>query len=85
MNTTDLIKQISERLSISRAEARRLLQQELDAMGQHLSEGRNIIIRGSGILGLRNIRAAKNNPNPGKTVFFKASQKLRTFVGSWRP
>ncbi|MCW8955341.1 MAG: HU family DNA-binding protein [Gammaproteobacteria bacterium] len=85
MNTTDLIIQLSEQLCISRAEARRLLQQELSAISQQLSEGKNVIIRGFGTLGLRNLRASKKNPHPGQTVFFRASQKLKALVRPWRP
>ena len=85
MNTTDLIKQISQQLSISQAEARRMLLQELAALSQQLTEGKHVIIRGFGTLGLRNIRASKKNPDPGQTVFFRASQKLKTIVRPWRP
>ena len=85
MNTTDLIKQLSEQLNISRAEARRMLKQELSALSQQLSEGKNVIIRGFGTLGLRNIRASKKTPDPGQTVFFRASQKLKSIVRPWRP
>ena len=85
MNTTDLIKQLSEQLNISRAEARRMLKQELSALSQQLSEGKNVIIRGFGTLGLRNIRASKKTPDPGQTVFFRASQKLKAIVRPWRP
>lgn len=85
MNTTDLIIQLSEQLGISRAEARRMLQQELSALSLQLSEGKNVIIRGFGTLGLRNVRPSKNNRNPGQTVFFRASQKLKAIVRPWRP
>lgn len=85
MNTTDLITQLAKQLSISQAEARRMLQQELTAISQQLSEGKNVIIRGFGTLGLRPVRASKKNPNPGQTVFFRASQKLKTLVRPWRP
>lgn len=85
MNTTDLIMQLSEQLGISRAEARRMLQQELSALSLQLSEGKNVIIRGFGTLGLRNVRPGKNKQNPGQTVFFRASQKLRAIVRPWRP
>ncbi|MFW2372171.1 MAG: HU family DNA-binding protein [Gammaproteobacteria bacterium] len=85
MNTTDLIQQLSEQLNISKAEARRMLQQELSALGQQLTEGKHVIIRGFGTLGLRNIRPSKTNPNPGQTVFFRASQKLRAIIRPWKP
>lgn len=85
MNTTDLITQLARQLSISHAEARRMLQQELAAISQQLSEGRNVIIRGFGTLGLRPVRASKKNPDPGQTVFFRPSQKLKTLVRPWRP
>lgn len=85
MNTTDLIIQLSKQLNISQGEARRLFQQELSGIRQQLSEGKNVIIRGFGTLGLRNIRASKKNPNPGQTVFFRASQKLKAIIRPWRP
>jgi len=85
MNTTDLITQLSEQLNISKAEARRMLQQELSALGQQLAEGKHVIIRGFGTLGLRNVRASKANPDPGQTVFFKASQKLKAIIRPWKP
>ena len=85
MNTTDLVIQLAEKLSISQKQARRLLYQEMNAITQHLSEGKQVIIRGFGTFGLRDSRTSKQQAAVTKNIFFRASQKFKDFVKPWRP
>ncbi|MCW9014151.1 MAG: HU family DNA-binding protein [Gammaproteobacteria bacterium] len=82
MTTSELIRQLAQQLNITQKEAHRLLHQELDAMARHLGEGKNVIIRGFGTLGLRDSR---NIQSGRKNLFFRASQKLKDFVKPWKP
>jgi len=84
MNTGDLIKQLSQRLSITQKEAQRLLYQELDAISQQLARGNEVVIRGFGTLLLRKARPLVDN-TPRKNVIFRAAQKFKDLVQSWRP
>lgn len=81
MTTSELIKQLALKLDISQKEAHRLLHQELNAIARHLGEGRNVVIRGFGTLGLRE----KPNSQGKRSLFFRASQKLKDTVSSWTP
>lgn len=85
MNTTDLIIQLADKLSISQKQARRLLYQEMDAIAEQLSEGKHVIIRGFGTFGLRDSRTTKQQAVATKNIFFRASQKFKDFVKPWRP
>ena len=84
MNTSELIKQLSHKLNITQVEARRLLHQELEAISQHLHEGKNVVVRGFGTFGIRQTKNPKTQQT-GQTVFFRASQKFKDFIKPWRP
>jgi nucleoid DNA-binding protein len=84
MNTGDLIKQLSQKLSITQKEAQRLLSQELDAISQQLAKGNEVVIRGFGTLLLREAKPLADN-TPRKNVILRASQKFKERVQSWRP
>ena len=81
MTTSDLIKRLAIRLGITQKEARALLYNELNTISEHLSDDKNIIIRGFGTFGLRKSRSSKLN----KSAFFRASPKFKDFIKSWRP
>jgi nucleoid DNA-binding protein len=85
MNTTDLIKQLAEKLAITQKEAHRLLHQELNAIAAQLAEGHQVTIRGFGSFSLRQTRSPKGTPEQPNTVAFKASQKFKDAIKAWRP
>jgi nucleoid DNA-binding protein len=85
MNTTDLIKQLATQLAITQKEAHRLLHQELKAITEQLAEGKQVIIRGFGTFSLRPARQGKTPAEQSSHVAFKASQKFREKIKSWRP
>ncbi len=80
MNTGELIKHLAKNLEISQKEARRLLDQELNGISEQLSLGNNVIVRGFGSFNLKDTRTDNK-----KSIAFKASQKLKEFIKSWRP
>ena len=84
MNTGDLIKQLSQKLSITQKEAQRLLHQEFDAISHQLAKGNEVVIRGLGTFLLRDAKALSDN-TPRKNVIFRASQKFKELVKPWRP
>ena len=81
MTTSDLIKRLAKRLGITQKDARLLLYNELNIISRHLSEDKNIIIRGFGTFGLRQPGSSSNKKN----IFFRASPKFKNFIKSWRP
>ncbi len=85
MNTTDLVIQLADKLSISQKQARRMLYQEMDAIAAQLGEGKHVIIRGFGTFGLRDSRTSQQQPVTTRNIFFRASQKFKDFVKPWRP
>ena len=85
MNTTELIKQLAEKLAITQKEAHRLLHQELDAIASQLADGKNVTIRGFGSFSLRQSRSRKETTEAPNTVAFKASQKFKDTIKAWRP
>jgi len=94
MTTTEVIKLLSLRLKISQAEARRCLTQELDIIAAHLSENTDVTLRRFGTFGVKET-APRKTYLPGekkyymmparKVPFFRASQRLKDFVKSWKP
>ena len=94
MTTTEVIKLLSLRLKISQAEARRCLTQELDIIAAHLSEETDVTLRRFGTFGVKET-ASRKTYLPGekkyylmparKVPFFRASQRLKDFVKSWKP
>jgi len=94
MTTTEVIKLLSLRLKISQAEARRCLTQELDIIAAHLSEETDVTLRRFGTFGVKET-APRKTYLPGekkyylmparKVPFFRASQRLKEFVKSWKP
>ncbi|MDH5484436.1 MAG: HU family DNA-binding protein [Gammaproteobacteria bacterium] len=85
MNTSELIKQLATQLAITQKEAHRLLHQELNAITEQLAEGKQVIIRGFGTFSLRPTRSRKASTQDTHTAGFKASQKFRDAVKTWRP
>lgn len=85
MNTTDFIRQLAAQLNISQKQAKRLLQQELSAIGDQLAEGNDVVIRGFGKFSLRDAKTAGKQPAASKNVVFKAARKFRDRVRNWRP
>ncbi len=86
MTTTELIKQLANRLSITQKEARQILQLQIERMRDHLAAGRSVVLRGFGTLSVRTT-AAHRGRLPGQReevlipehhrVQFRASPKLR--------
>lgn len=53
MTTTELIRKMAERLSITQIEAKRLMELQLQAITQHLKAGRSVVLRNFGTFGVR--------------------------------
>ena len=79
MNTGELIKQLAKNLNITQKQARRLLEQELDAIAEQLSLDHSVIIRGFGSFSVKQTRSQN------LSTAFKASKKLKDRVKSWSP
>ncbi|MDH5425497.1 MAG: HU family DNA-binding protein [Gammaproteobacteria bacterium] len=94
MTTTEIIKLLSIRLKISQAEARRCLMQELDIIATHMSGDSQVTLRRFGVFGVK-LTAARKTYLPGekkyyliparRVAFFRASERLKEFVKSWKP
>ena len=85
MNTTDLIRHLARQLDISQTQAKLLLKQELAALADQLEQGNEVVIRGFGKFSLRESTSGLATGNRKPTVIFKASQKFRDLVKSWKP
>ena len=94
MTTTEVIKLLSIRLKISQAEARRCLIQELDIIAAHMNDESQVTLRSFGVFGVKQTAPRKTYlPSekkyclmPARRVpFFRASQRLKDFVKSWKP
>lgn len=94
MNTTELVEQLAQRLSISKAEAKRLLHAHLEAIARHLTAGETVVLRGFGTFGIKRTHAHKGYlPGaatealiPGhRRPFFRPSAKLKADVHEPQP
>ncbi len=94
MNKTEIVEQLAERVGTSKAEARRLLDAQIEAMARHIAAGDRVIIRGLGSFWAHDVGARRGRrPTDGaaldlparRQVRFHASDKLRDAVQAWEP
>lgn len=93
MTTTELVKKLAERLEISQAEAKRLLQRLQETVVKDLESGKTVILRGFGSYGARKQEARVSfNPAlrkrmklpPKVVMFFRPSQHLKNNMAAGR-
>lgn len=89
MNKTEIVERLAGRLGTSKAEARRLLDAQIDAMAHHLAIGNRVVIRGLGTFATHETPGHRGRrPTDGETleiparrqVTFRASDRLRDAV-----
>ncbi len=89
MNKAELIAVVSEKNNIPLKEAKLIINTFFEAMGENLSKGERIEIRGFGSFVVRHYRAYKGrNPKTGKIVdvppkrlpYFKVGKELKGVV-----
>ena len=94
MVTKEIIKLLSERLNISQREAKELLELQIKAITNHLKRRHNVIMRNFGTVGVKDVPARRAYIPSEKTIceipahqklFFRAANKLKELVKSWRP
>lgn len=76
MNTTELIDRLAKRLQVNKAEAKRLLNAHLDALGRHLASGDSVVLRGFGTFSVRRTRSHNGYlPNTKVKAHFPGHQR----------
>ena len=94
MVTKEIIKLLSVRLNISQREARDLLELQISSLTKHLNRRHNVIVRGFGTVGIKDVPARRAYIPSEKTlceipahqkIFFRAASKLKDLVKNWMP
>jgi len=94
MNKTEIVEQLASRVGTSKAEAKRLLDAQIEAMARHLACGHRVVIRGLGSFYTYEVAAHRaRRPTDGaalevpshRQVAFRASQRLRDAVQTEEP
>lgn len=94
MNKTEIVERLAARMGTSKAEAKRLLDAQIDAMSHHLAIGNRVVLPGVGtfwtheVPGHRGRRPTDGETleiPPRRTVTFRASDRLRAAVQSREP
>ncbi|MDH3354472.1 MAG: HU family DNA-binding protein [Chromatiales bacterium] len=94
MVTKEIVKLLSERLNISQRQAKDLLELQVKAITSHLQRRHNIITRDFGTVGIKEVPARRAYIPSEKIlceipahqkIFFRAANKLKELVKSWRP
>lgn len=89
MTKSEIIEELSARMGVSKAEARRLLDAQIEAISHHLAIGDTIVLRGLGTFSTREVAARRGHrPTDGEAleiparrqVSFRASESLRDAV-----
>jgi nucleoid DNA-binding protein len=89
MNKTEIVEQLASRIGTSKAEAKRLLDAQIEAMARHLACGHRVVIRGLGSFHTHEVAARRGRrPTDGaalevpshRHVAFRASKRLRDAV-----
>lgn len=89
MTKSEMIAQLAARMGTSKAEAKRLLEAQIEAISHHLAIGDTVVLRGLGTFSTREARARRGRrPTDGEAleipahrqVTFRASQSLRDAV-----
>lgn len=94
MNKTEIVERLADGLGTSKAEAKRLLEAQLDAVAHHLAIGNTVVLRGLGSFGTREVAGHRGRrPTdgesldipPGRRVTFHPSDALRKAVQRGEP
>lgn len=94
MNKTEIVERLAGGLGTSKAEAKRLLEAQLDAIAHHLAIGDTVVLRGLGSFGTREVAGHRGRrPGdgetleipPGRQVTFRPSDALRKAVQDAEP
>lgn len=89
MNKTEIVERLADGLGTSKAEAKRLLEAQLDSIAHHLAVGDTVVLRGLGSFGTREVPAHHGRrPGdgetleipPGRQVTFRPADALRAAV-----
>lgn len=91
MTKSEIVAQLATRIGTSKAEARRLLDAQIEAISHHLAIGDTIVLRGLGTFSTREMPERRGHrPADGepleiparRLVTFRASESLRDAVQS---
>ncbi len=94
MNKTEIVEQLASRVGTSKAEAKRLLDAQMEAMARHLACGHRVVIRGLGSFHTYEVGARRaRRPGDGaalevpahRQVAFRAARRLRDAVQTEEP
>lgn len=94
MNKTEIVEQLASRVGTSKAEAKRLLDAQIEAMARHLACGHRVVIRGLGRFYTYEVAAhGARRPTDGaalevpahRQLAFRASQRMRDAVQTEEP
>lgn len=78
MTTSELIKALAERLSLTQSDARRLLELQLERITDHLRHGRRVVLRNFGTLDVRVTSAHRGRlPGDGASVMIPDRRHVR--------
>ncbi|MDX1610121.1 MAG: HU family DNA-binding protein [Halofilum sp. (in: g-proteobacteria)] len=89
MTKSEIIAQLAQRMGTSKAEAKRLLEAQIEAISHHLAIGDSVVLRGLGTFSTREVAARRGHrPTDGEAleiparrqVTFRASEGLRDAV-----
>jgi nucleoid DNA-binding protein len=94
MTKSEIVAQLATRIGTSKAEARRLLEAQIEAISHHLAIGDTIVLRGLGTFSTREVAGRRGHrPTDGEAidiparrqVTFRPSESLRDAVQSAEP
>lgn len=89
MNKTEIVARLADGLGTSKAEAKRLLEAQLDAIAHRLAIGDTVVLRGLGSFATREVAGHRGRrPTdgetleipPGRQVTFRPADALRKAV-----
>lgn len=77
MNKSDIVEHMADELGCSKAEAKRLLDAHIEAIGRHLAIGDRVVIRGLGTLATREVPGHRaRRPGDGQTLEVPATRQV---------
>lgn len=94
MTKDEMISRLAAQMGISKAEAKRLLEAQIEAISHHLAIGDTVVLRGLGTFSTRETSPRRGHrPTDGETleiparrqVTFRPSEGLRDAVQSLEP
>ena len=78
MTKTEIVEQLALRMDTSKAEARRLLDAQIEAISHHLAIGDTIVLRGLGTFSTREASARRGHrPTDGEALEIPARRQVR--------